>query len=303
MSASTEIPDIIAGITDAIGINRLWQTEQQLDSEKRRSEQAKEEAHEEGGPTNRDNNNSGDVAPVSIEKQRERKQGQVDADHDVEIHGVPRLRTPPDPSAHKGKGYEWSMPSSLNDTHAKKKHDSEPWRDEPETDEGTSKSSFVGSLLPFLNQERRSSSTSPLQAGPQSASLGELNFSEDLRRHSSPSHQRIDHHKPKPKPQQQYTMPVQRRSDTPETSRDHPTARSRWISATQALRFHTRRKKQDKPVAKTRGTELITTLAAGAPAANIFASHMVLDERSHHRIPVIVDLLKVLLSIALTNLD
>jgi hypothetical protein len=102
MSASTEIPDIIAGITDAIGINRLWQTEQQLDSEKRRSEQANSEADEEGGPTNRDNDNAGDVAPVSIVKQRERKQRQADADHDVEIHGVPRLRTPPDPSAHKG---------------------------------------------------------------------------------------------------------------------------------------------------------------------------------------------------------
>ena len=35
-----------------------------------------------------------------------------------------------------------------------------------------------------------------------------------------------------------------------------------------------------------------SSLVAGAPAANLIASHMVPDEHSHHRIPVIVDLLK-----------
>lgn len=83
-------------------------------------------------------------------------------------------------------------------------------------------------------------------------------------------------------------------ADTPEVSKErHAIAKSRWVAAAQGLRFPLRRKKDDKRISQTRGTEVITTLVAGAPAANIIASHMTLDEHSHHRIPIIVDLLKV----------
>ena len=88
-------------------------------------------------------------------------------------------------------------------------------------------------------------------------------------------------------------MPAQSRPETLETSKNKSAARSRWVAATQGLRLPLRRRKTEKPVSKTGGAELITTLAAGAPAANILASHMVSDERSHRRIPVIIDLLKV----------
>src|SRR5947207_3610883 len=126
MSASTEIPDIVGGITDAIGLNRLWQTDQQADSQRRRSEQAEKSADEEARRTNqKDKNDSGDVAPASISKEREKTQLHADVDHDVEIHGVPRRRTPPDPSLDEGKGYTWPTPSSLNDNQPKKKYDSE----------------------------------------------------------------------------------------------------------------------------------------------------------------------------------
>ena len=93
MSASAEIPDIITGITDAIGLNRLWQTEQQLDSERRRSEQAKESPDEVRRTNRKDKDDSGDVSPVSITKQRGNTQEHTYVDHDVEIHGVPRRRT------------------------------------------------------------------------------------------------------------------------------------------------------------------------------------------------------------------
>jgi hypothetical protein len=301
MSASAEIPDIITGITDAIGLNRLWQTEQQLDSERRRSEQAKESPDEARRTNRKDKDDSGDVSRISITKQ---KGEHAYVDHDVEIHGVPRRRTP-DPSMHKGEGYEWPGSFSLKDYQAKREDDSEPTgvdntqpsKEEPEPDERSL--SLIGSLPP-LNQEGQTSFTFPFRTRSQSVPLDEENPFQRPRPRFSSS-QLLE--RPVSKRQRQLVINTQIGPDTLEVSKRKSAARSRWVSATQALRFPTRRKKPDKPVTKTCGTELIAIMAAGAPAANILASHMVLDERSHHRIPVIVDLLKVPFLMSLTNLD
>src|SRR5215471_19290339 len=97
MSGSSEIPDIITGIADAIGVNRLWQTEQQLDSERRRAKQEKESPDDARHINREDDDGSGDVAPVSITKQKGTTPEYAYVDHDVEIHGVPSRRAP-DPS-------------------------------------------------------------------------------------------------------------------------------------------------------------------------------------------------------------
>ena len=298
MSASTEVPDIIGGIANVIGLNRLWQFDQHADSEKLKSEQEQssdEEPHRTSQkPKPKD---SEEVVPVSLKKKRGKEQADADADLDQEVYGVPK-RQIPDPSAHKGREYEWPMPSSLEDNQAKKKYDYEPTRDEDaepskedgETDQGTSKASFIGSLIPFLNQQRTASTYSS-PTGPHTTQLEKENPFERPRSHSSFSQQLFDRPKRK-KTQRQYTMPVQGPPESAESPK-HKAARSKWVSAAHGLRFPVRRRKQEKDIAKTRGTELITTLAAGAPAAIILASRMVLDERSHHRIPVIVDHLKV----------
>lgn len=308
MSGSTEIPDILGSITNAIGLDRLWQTEEQTDAEKRKSQQEQEKAaesadHEAHRTKQTTDESDKDVAPVSIAKEREKEaEQQPETDHDMDVHGVPRPQTPPDPSAHKGKGYEWPMPTSLLNNQPKRKYDREPTGDDgrppPETDEEPSspdeqqsaKASFMGALKPFLNQKR---SSSPGPSGPQSAPIHQANPFDRPRPQSSSSHQKVDRRNIR----RQYTMPTPATSpsaDTPEVSKQrHAIAKSRWVAAAQGLRFPLRRKRDDKRISQTRGTEVITTLVAGAPAANIIASHMTLDEHSHHRIPIIIDLLKV----------
>ena len=315
MSSATEIPDFVSGVTQALGLNRLWQTEEQADAEKRKNEQhdAGETAEDEARRTKQtDDEDNTDVAPVSIAQERDKEDaaGRVKwkadgtADDDMDVHGI--TRRAPEPSAGKGKGYEWPMPTSMKDNQAKKKYDTAPTQDdtaptateqpqeksqsEPIPD-GTSKptkSSFKGSLLPFLNQQRSSPSPSALPTSAQSAPLNKENPFERPRPQSSSSSQKLD----RPTQKRQFTMPANGRPVASE-AKNKTAARSRWQVATSNLRFPLRRRRTDRKEAATRGTEVITILSAGAPAANLLASHMVSDERSHHRIPLIVDLLKV----------
>ena len=90
-------------------------------------------------------------------------------------------------------------------------------------------------------------------------------------------------------------MPVNGRITHHSDSSKKTAARSRWQNAAQNLRFPLRRRKTDRQTEQTGGgSQVIATLAAGAPAATLIASHMLADERSHHRVPVIVDLLTVI---------
>src|SRR5271154_6464375 len=185
MSGTTEVPDIIGSITNAVGLDRLWRTDEQADSEKRKSQQEDKTTDSKDEETPRTKETATDesgknVAPVSIKQEREKekqweKTERTDVDHDMDVNGVPRPITPPKPSAHKGKGYEWPMPSSLKNNQPKRKYDSEPTGDDrhpppPESDgeqpppeEQSSKASFMGALKPFLNQQR---SSSPGPTGP-----------------------------------------------------------------------------------------------------------------------------------------
>ena len=314
MSGTTEVPDIIGSITNAVGLDRLWRTDEQADSEKRKSQQEDKttDSKDEEAPRTKQTapDESGkDVAPVSIKQEREKEKQwerteRTDVDHDMDVNGVPRPITPPKPSAQKGKGYEWPMPSSLKNNQPKRKYDSEPTGDDkhpppPEADEEQpppeeqpSKASFMGALKPFLNQQH---SSSPGPSGPQTAPVHEANPFDRPRPQSSSSQKKPDRRNLR----RQYTTPAPAsapeaddNTDPEVTKQRHAVAKSRWVAAAQGLRFPLRRKKEDKRASKTRGTEVITSLVAGAPAANIIASHMVPDEHSHHRIPVIVDLLK-----------
>lgn len=240
MSGSTEIPDIIGGISNTIGLHRLWQTDEQADTEKWKAEREAEETKpadsEEAlqtAETLERKEDSGDAVPISAKKEWEKEQKGDTIDHDIEIHGIPRQQTPP-----TSKGYDWLFPAAQKANQAKMKSDSELNKDE-----------------------------------------------------SSPPQQSIH----RPKTRRESTMPIRissgGRSETPEQN-PKSTARSKWVSATNALRFPLRRRKTEiKP--STGGAGLVATLAAGAPAATLLASHMIADERSHSRIPVIVDLLKV----------
>ena len=98
----------------------------------------------------------------------------------------------------------------------------------------------------------------------------------------------------RPKQRRQLTMPIQRDHDAQE-SRRGSVARSRWKAAARGLRFPLRRAKAE-PAQQSRGGGVVTTLIAGAPAANLLASHMAFDEHSRHHVPVVVDLLKVSLA-------
>jgi hypothetical protein len=299
MSASTEIPDIVTSITNAIAMSRLRQSDQQGESEKLKSNQ-EISTNGEARRTNQIIQDLGDVAPSACNKEiaNERVHAHAGTDHDVEARREPNQGTP-NPSAIKAEGYQGPTPSSLKDNQANMKYDTksakdegaEPSKEEAEVNGGTSKSSFIGSLIPFLKTSPSFSSFPP-PSTPQSAPLhGENPFERPrLHSYSSSSQKRFD--RPKPKPRRLYTMPVQTRSETPETPRNKA-ARSKWISAAHNLRFPLRRRKQELDTSKNKGTEVITMLMAGAPAANLIASHMISDERSHRRIPVIVDLLKV----------
>ena len=317
MASATEIPDFVGAVTQALGLNRLWQTEEQADADKRKNERhgVGESAEDEARRTKQtEDEDTGDVAPVSIAKERQKEeetvrqgQGRVEgiADHDMDLDVV-SSQAPPEPSAGKGKGYEWPMPASMKDNQAKKKYDTAPTQNDfdhttldqpqeksqsqpiPDVDMKPTKAAFKGALLPFLSQQRASTSTSALPTSAQSAPLNKENPFEQPRPQSSSSAQKVD----RPKQQRQFTMPANGRLASGE-AKDKSAARSRWQIATHNLRFPLRRRKTDRKEAAIRGAEVVTTLAAGAPAAILLASHMVSDERSHHRIPIIVDLLKV----------
>jgi hypothetical protein len=304
MSGSTEVPDIIGGISNAIGLNKSWPTDEQVDFEKRKSEQEAEKtkpanSEEEHQPiqTPEKAEDSGFAAPISIKMEWEKDQkGDTGVDHDIDVHGVPRRLTPP--ISHEVKRYEWPMPASLKDNRVKMKTGSGPsqgdrpesWTDEtPQLSKGEGEitSSFTESPIATQSQQESSSSTTPQRL---SVPLSGENFTKRPRPLSCPPQRNID----PPVPRREFTMPVRpTRSGSSETpNSETKSAKSRWVSATNALRFPLRRRKTEIK-ASTGPTGLIATLAAGAPAATILASHMIADERSHHRVPVIVDLLKV----------
>lgn len=305
MSGSSEIPDIIGSVTNALGLNRLWQTEEQADSEKRKSDQEGRESEDETRKAAQGDDSFG---------WRFGKEKTETGDQDGEIHGVPKPRIS-ETSAKKGKGYEWPMPASLKNNQPKKKYDSAPTEDDhhPQTQDTTDEGqeqhslepiseeqqrpgslSFKGSFKSFLNQPNGTIAESPAPI-PQSAPLHKANPFERPRPHSSSSNQKFD----RPLQKRQFTMPSRsrRQSEDPESSKAKTQAKSRWQAAAHGLRFPLRRRKTERLAESRRSTEVLTTLAAGAPAFNLFASHMLSDERSHHRIPIIVDLLKVFLSL------
>jgi len=306
MSSSTEIPDILGGVTHAIGFNRLWKSDQQADAEKRKSEQETEPPQIErpgsSTPQNTARGWSGDVAPVSVAKQRETREetDHKEAHSDDDIHVVSvreRLQTQP-----KTTAYEWPMPASLKRNQAKKKADAEPTKDdetapseENHTNGIASKSSLMASLVPLVGQRNECpGSVEDSAAAGQSPPNSGGSFSRP-RLYSSSSQLPIE--RPKPRATRQNTMPAPLpHGDDTESGKHRSAARSRWISATLGLRFPLRRKRTaDKQVAATMGAEVVTTLIAGAPAATMVGMHMVPDERGHHRVPVIIDLLKVCL--------
>src|SRR5271170_7311945 len=97
MSGSVEVPDIVTGITNAIGLNRLWENPQQTDAEKRKSNQKAESAEDEAHRTKQTPDDHGEggggggegVAPVSLKQEREREK-HIHVDHDDDVAGIPR---------------------------------------------------------------------------------------------------------------------------------------------------------------------------------------------------------------------
>jgi len=306
MSSATEIPDILGSITHAIGLNRLWESDQQADVERRKSEK-EGETDRPGCRTQQDTTSplNDDIAPVLIAKEREKGEEKARklVDHDGDIHGV-SIRERREVQPKKTAAYEWPMPASLKRNQAKKKVDAEPTIDnktapteeyhDTATDGATSKSSRMASQVPFIRQHQGGSprDVEDSTAAGQSSPDGGATFSRP-RLYSSSSQQPLE--RPKPRATRQNTMPAHTSHDgDPESRKHRSAARSRWISATQGLRFPLRKKRiTDKLVAAAKGTEVVTSLIAGAPAATIVGMHMIPDERGHPRIPVIVDLLKV----------
>ena len=302
MSSSAEVPDIVGSITNAIGLNRLWESDQQIDAEHRKSQQEAEPAHTVPTPLPRHTSDSAkaDVAPVSIAKEREKEAtgGQKDVDQEdgiqVKLRPQPKKRT----------GYEWPMPASVKTNHAKEKIDSAPTRDgepnsyptdenhETTVDGAPSKGpSFMASLIPFLTQQHDESPETAEEETEQAHSPAETQSTTSRPRpYSSASH-----HHPRPKARtRQYTMPTRLAHGSDESDTGKRTAaRSRWVAATQGLRFPLRRRKTDKQVAATKGNEVMMSLMAAAPAATMMGTHLLPDERGHHRIPIVVELLKV----------
>src|SRR5271156_6023071 len=264
MSASTEIPDYFGKLANAVGIDQLWQSSEQADSERRKEEQEGEDKHEQ-------HDEEADEK-VSHPKQKQ-------ADHDIEIHGVPKPQSPTEDAHHGKRGYEWPMPGSLKDNEARVKRDSQPTQSEkpgpnkddsafdeaqekqhqlPEKQDDQEEPSKWQSLLPsFLGQRRASEFVSPPPRLTESPEL----LTERPRPQTSASHQSI----PKPRgPRRQYTMPASPSGG----DRDYEAktkARSRWQAAAHGLRFPLRRKRTNTRES-TRGAGVITTLIAGAPA-------------------------------------
>lgn len=286
MSGSTEIPDYVGKLANAVGLDKLWQSSEQADSERRQEEHEYEDKHEHFAEDADDG--------VGHHKGQQ-------ADHDIEIHGVPRPRSPTE-DAHRGKkGYEWPMPASAKDNEAKVKLDSQPTQSEkgpnkdhtsspqaekqraqnPEAQDDEEEHSKWHSMFPSFRRASEFASPPPrLTESPEP-------MPERPRPQTSASQQSI----PKTKRlQRQYTMPAPSSAEREAAAKTK--ARSRWQAAAHGLRFPIRRKRTNTRDS-TRGAGVITTLIAGAPAANLVASHMLTDEHGHHRIPVIVDLLKV----------
>ena len=115
MSASVAIPNFIGGITEVNGLNRLWQTDQQADSERRKSEQVLQ---------NENGEKLVEVVPGPISRERKNQgQRQADVDHPVEVHGTP------DPSSPNGNANDRIVVASLRNDRAKGKYDSEATQD------------------------------------------------------------------------------------------------------------------------------------------------------------------------------
>jgi len=298
MSGSTEIPDVLGGITNALGVKHLWDTEEQLDSEKHKPEEAEQRKKEESLQTKKTDHEDErrGVVPVSLKKEKEgERESELaegkKADHDVEIHGVLRLRNSPKQIRN---GYEWPTPASLTNDQTKRKYGSEPPGDEEPPCQGvgtSSKPPWMGSILPPLKEQKNSFVESPPPTSPQTAPCEIDNPFDRPRPQSLSSQRNFERLKP---PRRQFTAPdgQRRGSESQESSRTR--AKSRWVAAAHGLRFPLRRRTTElRRITETRGRELINSLVAGAPAASLLALHMIPDERSHHRIPVIVDLLKV----------
>jgi hypothetical protein len=313
MASSTETPDLLGSLSNALGLNRLWQSDEQADAENRKSEQEGEPLQTEP-PTNKtlkdpeSRENSGE-ASVSIAKEREKERArdQEEVDNNDGIQGVSaplRLQAQP------RKGTDaWPMPVSFGTNQAEKPVDSGPSKDDnsaladenPETsaDGGGSKSYLMPSLIPFLGQQQREPAENVDAAGEGQPSQGVQDpgipkpFS---RRQSVSSSSEQPLRRPNRRFTRQSTTPAHLApdSDDNEGSRSISAARSRWISVTHGLRFPLRRRKTDKQAAATKGTEVVTSLIAGAPAATLIGTSMVPDERGHNRIPFIVGLLKVM---------
>ena len=96
----------------------------------------------------------------------------------------------------------------------------------------------------------------------------------------------------RPKPKRRQTVPAEGLAYMA-GRKAKANVRSRWRAAARGILLPLRRSKISETGPQTRGAEVISMLAAGAPAVNLVASYMAFDERSHRRVPVIVDLLRV----------
>jgi hypothetical protein len=256
MSASLELPDIVSGITAATGLHKLWQTEEQRDAERRKEQQ--EQEHEEDEKERHPQHAAAKEADLGDEINFVRP-SPAKLPHSQSLDNLPKASEPHEMNLVEDKDWEDEEPRPLKD-----------------------------SPLPFLDRDQLLHTSQ------------RENTFDQIRPHSSRS-QTTTTKFDRPVARRQQTMPGRVRSnitsfepEAPEANKSRNTARSRWQAAAHGLRF--RRKKRRDAIASTKGTALVSTLAAGAPAANIFASHMVPDERGHRRIPIIVELLKVCIS-------
>jgi hypothetical protein len=312
MSASAEVPDFASGITNTLGINKLWRTDQQEESALWRERQNDEKGDYEDREKQRreqTGEGKGEVAPVSIADEKRKETGEG-TDHDGEVHGVPRSRTTPQ-SPGGQKSYDWPtlaslalnqegqtehIPSTESRDEAsgvveKEQVDGQPSEKEESTSDRELKPSrapFLGALRPFFSAQKLPRGDSSSSNVPQSVPPLEREDPFQRQRPGTSGVASVE----RPTPQRrQYTMPA---SGRPGEAHRKGAARSRWQNAAHNLRLPLRRRKTDRQAEQSGGgSQVIATLQAGAPAATLIATHMLSDERSHHRVPVIVDLLKV----------
>ena len=293
MSGSTEIPEYISKLANAVETDKLWPTAEQAELERRKEEQEAQEAHQ-------------DYSEESADKARYQEQRQPN--HDTDIHGVPKPRSPTEDVHHGTRGYERPMPTSLKNNAAKINRDSEPTQSHkpgpiqddsavPEPKEAQKlqqqdekqenqeePSDWKALFSSFLNRRRASDipAPEPFTASPEQ-------MTERPHPQSSVSQQII----PRPTlPRRQHTVAGSPTAEREREAESGNKAKSRWAAAAHGLIFPLRRRRMSSIRESTRDTGIVTTLIAGAPAANLLASHMLIDDH-HHRIPVIVDLLTV----------